>query len=173
MRACPARTWNDTLDLSPPSPDDAPAQRLVLRRGGRRDEALAACAAWPRAGSRRCRRWPIPPRSRVRVARDAAGQRGAGALEGGRLRRGPGGGRRGCADRPRRSRAAAGRGGGHGLASPDLPLMVLAADVDHLRHVNDTVACDRATRCCRPARASCARSRARTTCSRARRATCS
>jgi diguanylate cyclase (GGDEF)-like protein len=126
-----------------PSPDDAPATAPAAGRRaatGALEEALAACAAL------------APHLAAVPPSTDPAAQRRAllalaPALQAARLAvarlevavdepaRAEGGGDAltGLADRA--ELAVAGTALGHQY--PDTPLMVLAADVDHLRHVND------------------------------------
>ena len=129
---------------APPSPDDAPAQRpAALRRAadGALDEALAACANLaPRLSTLQALTDPAEQRQALlglpatlqaaseALARleatgrpDAPAQSGVDALTG-------------LADRAQLQAA----GAAMALQYPDLPLMVLAADIDHLRHVNDT-----------------------------------
>jgi diguanylate cyclase (GGDEF)-like protein len=126
-----------------PSPDDVPATRPAAERRaatGALDEALVACAALaPRlaavppatdpAAQRRAllALSPALQAARVAVARLEAAVDEPARAEGG------GDALTGLADRAELDVAGA------TLARqyPDTPLMVLAADVDHLRHVND------------------------------------
>jgi diguanylate cyclase (GGDEF)-like protein len=129
--------------LVPPSPATTPAPPAALRRAGDAalDEALAACATLA------ARLAALPP------ATDPAAQRGAlrrlaAPLQaaGAALARleadgadevpanGDGDSLTGLADRAQLATASAGLA----LQFPDAPLMLIAADVDHLRHVNDT-----------------------------------
>ena len=129
-------------ELAPPPPDDpAPAPPAARRRAGDGDldAALAACAALAtrlaaldaapdRAAQRRALLQVAPVLQAAGVAlahleaADAPPHDGAGdALTG-------------LADRAGLDAA----GAALALQYPDTPLMLVAADVDHLRHVNDT-----------------------------------
>ena len=129
--------------LVPPSPDTTPAPPVVLRRAGDAalDEALAACAALavrlaalppatdPAAQREALRQLAVPLQAAgVALARLDAGGADAAPASGGvdPLT--------GLADRTQLATASAGLA----LQYPDAPLMLVAADVDHLRHVNDT-----------------------------------
>jgi diguanylate cyclase (GGDEF)-like protein len=130
--------------VAPPSPDDAPAPPPAVERrapGDPLDEALAACAALaprlaalPELGDRTARRQAL---LQLPAALQAAGLALA-RLEacGGDPERPAGGADAltGLADRAELAAASAALA----LQYPDTPLMLLAADVDHLRHVNDT-----------------------------------
>jgi diguanylate cyclase (GGDEF)-like protein len=116
--------------LAPPSPDDA------------LDEALVACAALaPRLAALPGLTDPGAQRQALRQL-PAALQAASLALArlesagGGDERRGEGGGDAltGLADRSQLAAA----GAALALRYPDTPLTLLAVDVDHLRHVNDT-----------------------------------
>jgi diguanylate cyclase (GGDEF)-like protein len=130
--------------LAPPSPDDAPAQRPAAPRratDGALDDALVACAALarPLAGlqaltdpaAQRQALLELPATlqaaSQALARLEVAGHAGA-AAEGGADAL------TGLADRAQLQAA----GAAMALQYPDMPLMVLAVDVDHLRHVNDT-----------------------------------
>ncbi len=128
--------------LVPPSPDTTPAPPAALRRAGDAalDEALAACAALavrlaalpaatdPAAqrGALRQLAAPLQAAGAALARLDAAGADVAPASGGADPLTG-------LADRAQLAIASA------GLARqyPDAPLMLVAADVDHLRHVND------------------------------------
>lgn len=129
--------------LAPPSPDATPAPPVAQRRAddSTLDEALAACvaltarlAALPSATDRAAQRQALRELAAplqaagVALARlDAAGTDPAPAG-------GDGDPLTGLSDRAQLATASAGLA----LRYPDTPLMLIAADVDHLRHVNDT-----------------------------------
>jgi diguanylate cyclase (GGDEF)-like protein len=131
--------------LVPPSPDDPPAAPppAAQRRAGdgALGEALAACAAlMPALAALQALTEPAEQRRCLRLlpaTLQAAGLALA-RLEaaGGAAPRAPGGADAltGLADRAQLF-ASSDR---LALQTPDSPLMVLAVDVDHLRHVNDT-----------------------------------
>ena len=128
--------------LAPPSPDATPAPPAAQRRAGDSalDEALAACAtltarlaalssAMDPAAQRQALRQLAAPLQAAGVALarlDAAGADQAAAG-------GDGDALTGLSDRAQLATA----GAGLALRYPDTPLMLIAADVDHLRHVND------------------------------------
>jgi diguanylate cyclase (GGDEF)-like protein len=127
-----------------PFPDDAPAAQPVAQRRAPEDAtdaALAACAAlMPRLAALQALTDPAAQRQ-VLLQLPAALQAAGLALsrleaDGGRDARADGGGDllTGLADRPQLLAGVARLA----LQYPDTPMMVLAADVDHLRHVNDT-----------------------------------
>jgi len=140
------RSGNHTLgQLAPPSPDETPAEPPAAPRpaaGGALDEALAACAALaPRLEALRALADPAAQRQALlqlpaalqaaglalaRLAATAADEPADAAAAGVDTLTG-------LADRARLAAACA------GLARqyPDTPLMLIAVDVDHLRHVND------------------------------------
>ena len=140
-------SW-DTLCHLPPT-THRPLSRW--RSGGRRTapwRRRSPPAARCRRRSRRCSRWRIPwhsarpccacRRRRSQGRRPARCQNGCEAAGGttGPTPSGGGDALTGLADRaPTARRRCAGQ---CRLQYPDAPLMVLAVDVDHLRHVNDT-----------------------------------
>ena len=128
--------------LAPPSPDDTPAAPppAARRAGGALDEAFAACAtlsarlaalqtATDSAAQRRALlelTAPLQAAGAALARLEAAGAEPAPAGGGDALT--------GLADLAQLAAASAGLA----LRFPDAPLMLIAADVDHLRHVNDT-----------------------------------
>ena len=128
----------------PPSPDDAPAaQPVALRRAtdGAVDAALVACAAlMPRLAALQALTDPAAQRQallQLPAALQAAGlalSRLEAASADEARADGSGDALTGLADR---TQLLAG-GARLAVQYPDTPMMVLAVDVDHLRHVNDT-----------------------------------
>ena len=129
--------------LAPPSPDDTPAAPLTAERraGGALDEALAACATLTArlaalrtttddAAQRQALLELAVPLQAASAALARLEAAGAGQAPAG----GAGDALTGLADLAQLAAASAGLA----LRFPDAPLMLIAADVDHLRHVNDT-----------------------------------
>jgi len=138
---------------TPPSPDDSPAAPPAARRraeDGAFDDALdAALGAAAALAARLTALASLPDRAaqhqallRLPSMLQAAGQAVAGVAAAGAARSSgdhladP---LTGLADRARLEAASAGLA----LQYPDAPLTLVAADVDHLHHINDT--CSRAT----------------------------
>jgi diguanylate cyclase (GGDEF)-like protein len=129
--------------LAPSSPDDTPAAPPAAERraAGALDEALAACAALtarlaalPSATDGAAQRRallqltaPLRAAGAALARLEAAGTDPAPTDGGGDVLTG-------LADLAQLAAASA----GIALRFPDTPLMLIAADVDHLRHVNDT-----------------------------------
>ena len=126
----------------PPSPDATPAPPPAAQRradDGALDEALAACAALTAALAAPASATD-PAAQRSALLQLAAPLRAAGAalarLEAADIDAAPSGGGdalTGMADRAQLAAA----GAAMALQYPDTPLMLIAVDVDHLRHVND------------------------------------
>ena len=129
--------------LAPPSPDDTPAAPPAAERraGGALDEALAACATLTArlaalrtttddAAQRQALLELTVPLQAASAALARLEAAGAGQAPAG----GAGDALTGLADLAQLAAASAGLA----LRFPDAPLMLIAADVDHLRHVNDT-----------------------------------
>ena len=128
--------------LAPPSPDATPAPPAALRRAGDStlDEALAACAmltarladlssATDPAAQRQALRQLAAPLQAAGVALARLDAACAVQATAG----GDGDALTGLSDLAQLATASAGLA----LQYPDTPLMLIAADVDHLRHVND------------------------------------
>ena len=130
--------------LAPPSPEDSPTTPSAARRragDGALDGALAACTALAAhlaqlqsQTDRGAQRQSLMQLSSALQATGVALSRleAAGDVES--PADGGGDGLTGLADRGQLAVASVGLA----LQYPDTPLMVIAVDVDHLRHVNDT-----------------------------------
>ena len=130
--------------LAPPSPDDSPAPPAAERRAAGGDplaEALAACAALtpclaalPSLADPDAQRQALLQLPAALQAAGVALARLAATADAAAPSDGPGDALTGLADRAQLAVASAALA----LHYPDAPLTLIAVDVDHLRHVNDT-----------------------------------
>ena len=131
--------------VASPSPDDTPARPPAAERraagGAPLDEALAACAdlglrlaALPSLADRAAQRQALLQLPAALQSAGVALARLAATADDAPPSTGPGDALTGLADRAQLAAASAGLA----LQFPDAPLTLVAVDVDHLRHVNDT-----------------------------------